>query len=470
MQCGLTVLGERGRRAGEMGMENAGASPDAAPAVLAPAEVVEASDLLERSPMFRRCRPEGLKALAAGMAKVVFSRGEDIVEQGQVSDRFFVMSDGYARRLRKEDDGVSHYVDTKACGTTISALHVAAADPVYATARCVTQSCTAYAMSRDAFRAYLRRDPDLAEDVIVSLAAEQRNRTKFFRTPLLAQRTEEVNYSAVTIAATMESYYRSALNSLLNQRLSGVASPLFPNMHVQVPTRIMYVNGFKGLRALFDREIAPDSYGSHASRTAVRFATMILPGIVMTPISSVLEACNVGHANSEPLHLRSLRGTLPRGGREVIFGVGLNQLSDYFEERYRTVTSSPLIATSAGSLTAGVVSGYFSHVPHNLSTYKLLNPQMPYSELFKMFVDKSVPDHLIPSSLPKSMLPAAKGILACLFPRGVLVRTVQICGSFAILNGLYYDLFLEDYAQFPLEAYPSDRYFFLSIRTSMRVI
>lgn len=64
---------------------------------------------------------------------------------------------------------------------------------------------------------------------------------------------------------------------------------------------------------------------------SVRFAAAIAPGVIMTPISSILEACNAGHMNPEPLYRRWTRGLMPRTVREVIFGIGLNQLSDYCE-------------------------------------------------------------------------------------------------------------------------------------------
>ncbi|CDF37561.1 unnamed protein product [Chondrus crispus] len=385
--------------------------------------------------MFSRVSASELRALAGHMHKLTFSRGDVIIAQSEGADRLLLLADGYARRLRRGRDGVERYVETQACGATLSALHVTAGDPIYATAKCVTQTCAAYAMSTHTFRQQLRERPHLATQVIEGLSEDLRIKGSSFRTPLLAQRANDVNFAAVCVAATVESYYRSALNSVLNHRLSGLSSPLFPNMHVQVPARVAYIAGFKGLRALFDREIDPDKWDTHPTRVAVRVTNMVAPGIVMTPISSLLEACNVGHANPEPLMYRATRGLLPRGGREVIFGIGLNQLSDFFEERYRNVANA-VVAGTAGSLSAGVVAGYFSHVPHNLSTYKLMNPNKPYPELFRMFVDKSVPEKIIPNALPKSMLPYVKATLACLIPRGVGVRTVQICGSFALLNGI----------------------------------
>lgn len=399
-------------------------------------DVDDAVTKLSASSMFSRCSREELLNLAKSMHKLSFSRGDLIVTQSNAADSMLIMADGYARRIRKGRDGIERQLDTTADGTLISALHVTAGDPIYATAKCVTQSCSAYAITRAMFRRHLEKSPKLSTEIIESLSDDIREKTRRFRTPLLSQRTKEINFAAVSVAAVTESYYRSALNSMLNQRLSGLSAPLFPNMHVQVPARVLYIAGFKGLRSLFDREIDPDKYNTHPARVTVRFANMIAPGVVMTPVASVLEACNVGHTNPEPLLQRSMRGIVPRCGREIVFGVGLNQLSDYFEERYRSVARNSVIANTAGSLTAGVIAGYLSHVPHNISTYKLMNPQKSYSELFRMFVDKSVPENLIPKNLPKSWLPSTKAVLACLMPRGVLIRTTQICGSFAILNGL----------------------------------
>lgn len=79
------------------------------------------------------------------------------------------------------------------------------------------------------------------------------------RTPLLEQHPKKTNYFAVSVAASVESFYRSALNSLLNSQLTGKpATNLFPNMHIQLPTRIAYINGFKGLRQYLDDKVSEE--------------------------------------------------------------------------------------------------------------------------------------------------------------------------------------------------------------------
>jgi len=207
-------------------------------------------------------------------------------------------------------------------------------------------------------------------------------------------------------------------------------------MHVQVPVRISYITGFKGLRSLLDHSVDPDDF---RYPDAMRIGFTLLPGVIMTPISSILEASNAGHMNPEPMSTRWMRGAWPRGGREIIFGLGLNQLSDYFEERLDPLFPNhhPMLVNAAGSLLAGVVSGYFSHVPHNISTYKLLEPHRTYRDLYQMFVDKSVPPIInkVTRSWPDGTRRLTRTVMATVFPRGLVIRTTQIVGSFMILNG-----------------------------------
>lgn len=404
--------------------------------------------LLEECEMFHKVPPAGLKQIANKMQYRVMGRNEILLKQGDNSDRFFLLESGDVRRTFKDRETErTHNVEYEIKARSIGSMRVIEGTPVYATVKCVSDSCKVFEMKRDAFLKLLRRNPDLSVRIAEGLCEEIRRGSRKYQTPLLQQKQQEVNIPAVSIAAGIESYYRSALNSILNARLTGVTSNLFPNMHIQVPSRISYICGFKVLRASFDENIDPDVY---SYPTAVRLAAAVSPGIIMTPVSSILEASNAGHLNSEPLSTRWIRGIAPRAGREVVFGIGLNQLSDYFEERVQPFfPDNVILANAAGSLMAGVVSGYFSHVPHNLSTFKLMEPNRSYSDLYKMFVDKSVPpaiDRTVRLWPPVARM-VTRSVFATIFPRGLTIRTTQIIGSFIILNGTINLLQMREYSK-----------------------
>ena len=52
-------------------------------------------------------------------------------------------------------------------------------------------------------------------------------------------------------------------------------------------------------------------------------------GVLMSPISGLLEASNAGHSNPAPIASRWIYGATPRMLREIIFGIGINQLSEW---------------------------------------------------------------------------------------------------------------------------------------------
>jgi len=394
--------------------------------------------LLAETEMFKRVPPSQLKTLVKQMRLRELQPGEKIIRQGEPTDRFHLMESGDIKRKRFDPEtGKTQTVEFAIKAKSINSMRILSGEPAFSTVKCVSQSgCKLYEMQRDDLMATLKMQPEMTTAIAESLCEELRRGSKKYATPLLEQQSQQdVNIPAVSIAAGIESYYRSALNAMLNMRLTGVKAELFPNMHVQVPVRIAYIAGFKSLRTLFDRNVQAEQF---EYPTAVRLATAVAPGIIMTPISSVLEASNAGHMNKESMATRWMRVVVPRAGREIIFGVGLNKLSDYLEERMQPYfPNNGVAANAAGSLGAGVVSGYLSHVPHNLSTFKLLEPHRSYVDLYKMFVDKSVPP--LVETMVESWPVAARGltrtVFATLFPRGVMIRTTQIVGSFMILNG-----------------------------------
>jgi hypothetical protein len=395
-------------------------------------------NLLSQAEMFQSVPPEFLSTIAKHMEYKELKQNDVLLRQGEPSDKFYLLQSGDVRRkFIDPENGKAHHVEFTIKATSVNSMRIISGEPVFSTVKCTSPTCKMFEMRREPFLKLLKAKPEIATYIAEGLCEELRRGSKKYATPLLQQKQQEVNMPAVAIAAGIESYYRSALNALLNARLMGSArAELFPNMHIQVPVRISYITGFKGLRALLDKHVPdPDQW---EYPTMVRLAATLSPGIIMTPISSILEASNAGHMNSESMTTRWMRGLVPRAGREIIFGVGLNQLSDYFEERLQPYfKNNEMLANAAGSLAAGVVSGYLSHVPHNISTFKLMEPNRSYVDLYRMFVDRSVPQTVesMVSSWPSTAKSVTRTVFATLFPRGLVIRTTQIMGSFILLNG-----------------------------------
>ena len=455
---------------------------DVAVTKLSKEDVESCTRLLKECEMFHKVPQELLAKVVKEMTVRHVQNNEKFVQQGEECDRFYLLEEGeIVRKHYDENTGKKQTVRFVIKASSLNTMRVLSGDCYHDTINCVTEGgCRLYQMKRNDFIRLLEHNPALSVHIADGLSAALRNGSKTYVTPLLQQQQQEVNVPAVAIAAGIESYYRSALNAMLNARLTGVRAPqFFPNMHIQVPVRIAYITGFKGLRASLENWVDPDDFTHHNSilknSTQLRLAMAIAPGVLMTPIASVLEASNAGHMNSEPLLTRRwMRGFFPRMGREIIFGLGLNQLSDYFEERWQPIFSpdeypstlggfitpsyavpddssssssssldndgnkKSMFANAAGSLTAGVVAGYFSHIPHNMSTYKLLEPHKSYGELYWNFVKQSVPpwvhEHVKHWSSPHARA-VAETVAATVFPRGLVLRTTQIVGSFMILNG-----------------------------------
>ena len=101
-----------------------------------------------------------------------------------------------------------------------------------------------------------------------------------------------------------------------------------------------------------------------------------------------------------------LSGRADAGG-----GGRLNQMSDYWEERIpHALVEAEALRNALGSLVAGVCSGYLSHIPHNLSTLKLMTPSKSYMEHLAALVSQSegrVPHRRgpVPPPLPSPLPP-----------------------------------------------------------------
>ena len=176
----------------------------------------------------------------------------------------------------------------------------------------------------------------------------------------------------------IDAYYRAGMNALVNKAIMRQSSAnLSVNMTIQVPTRILYIVSYKTISA----NCGIDN----------KFLNSAVTGLVMTPISSLLEACNV--YKKDVVLNNANHGFVARGAREMAFAYAINTIDN----------------------PVGVgISAYFSHVPHILSTMKLIKPHVSYQELFREYIGGDW--------------------MRIVFPAGVLLRTTQIVGSCAIIN------------------------------------
>eukprot|EP01013_Petalomonas_cantuscygni_P024530 TRINITY_DN46188_c0_g1_i1.p1 TRINITY_DN46188_c0_g1~~TRINITY_DN46188_c0_g1_i1.p1 ORF type:complete len:468 (+),score=108.67 TRINITY_DN46188_c0_g1_i1:170-1573(+) len=401
----------------------------------------DAAAILRRTPMFWGMSDDVLIPVVRRMSVSYYPQHACLIQEGAPTDRFFVIASGSVMRQRTVDGRTHQIEEPLNLGHLIGALHSLTGDPAYASAHAMTP-VTAYTIDASVFRALLRENPQFHLMVTTNLCLTVRDMTKRFRTSMQDIQGQDTSITATSLAAAMESFYRSALAAMLNNALTGGQGRLFPNMHVQIPVRIMYINGFKQLRAYFDGKFL----GSHSARPedlerplllspSFKFLIMIAPGLIMTPWSSLLEATNCGHSNPEPLAVRWMRGYVPRTVREVIFGVGLNQMSDFFEERVPAQVGNASLRSALGSIIAGVACGYLSHLPHNLSAMKQMGPSQSYFEHFaKLRAGSEARFADVLGLLPTPLRAPTSSLATVFFPKGVVIRTTQIVGSFIIIN------------------------------------
>eukprot|EP00937_MAST-01D_sp_MAST-1D-sp2_P002548 g2548.t1 len=420
--------------------------------------VAQCVSALQQSELFAKCSQEELVDLAAKMQIQEYRRGDVIVRQGEPHDCMLLIAEGQIERLRQfhtqqdmpttaaapepnllDKRQRALRVEMGGPGYTIGCHYALQRTPAHAAAVCHTDTARVFKLETAQLESAMADNPRLMLHVVQSLNADVRHRIREVwgtgATPLLEhqQLKSKSPIFAPIAAASIEAFYRSALQGYLITRLApGTQLVLFPNMQVQVPTRVVYITGLKQIRIAIEQNV---DYTTYAMPDLARFAGACAPGIIMTPVSSILEACNVEKQNPEPLWKRWTRGLQMRCVREIVFAIGLNQLSDWCEERVPwTLSDTPAVRNLIGSMVAGVAAGYLSHVPHNLSTMKLIRPRESYAGLFAEFAKTMEP--AVPRFVPHHQRASAARAVALIAPTGLSIRTAQIVGSFMILNGV----------------------------------
>jgi hypothetical protein len=330
-------------------------------------------------------------------------------------------------------DGRKHAVDTFD-KHSIGMLHLYSRHAARFNAECTTD-VVAYHIPRNAVDKLMDQHPAVAKYVIRALTEYIRENCFVMSTPLFDQRQERTSITAISLGSGIEAFYRSAMNNLINERLTGVRGAFFPNMHIQIPARIVYINGLKQVRLFAQENLTQSDSGFY------RAFCSFLPGVAMTPFASLLEAVNA--QNPEPLWRRVFRGVVPRVGREIIFGLGINQLSDYCTERASWIPNSYL-QQGIGSISAGVIAGFLSHVPHILSTLKLQQPHISYAAHWEKHYSRYL-EYVPPTFTNLQHRRWMAQTMSICMPIGVIRRSLQIGGTFTIINGTAYALRNQDW-------------------------
>ena len=221
--------------------------------------------LLRKSTMFKHASEENIARIASRMRRVDLIKGEVLYYQGDPTVEMFIITRGAVTRTRREEREHEHEnLGSKGSEATIGALHLLKNEPYYATVRC-TQDVVCFALSSIELRELLKESHSLATEVrdaaatrawtadppdtlwllpnatrpsnaslpnplqvIHSLAKDVLAQQVVLRTALLSQRAPEEQANAplatalyTSIGASLEAFYRSALNARLNATLTG---------------------------------------------------------------------------------------------------------------------------------------------------------------------------------------------------------------------------------------------------------
>ena len=391
----------------------------------------EAIHALKRSILFDDLNDADLRIVAVYMERSELPRGAILQREDERTEAMHVVVDGTVLRTRIID-GVLHQIQTDMCSVSVGGLHLCDGTPSFASAMC-TSDCVVLTCTRDRYHALLHDNPHLALQLVSTLSRKLRLAHTHVRTPLLEQQSAPMSLTAGSLAALMEMIYRFAFLAWATPHR---VRDLIPTIPLQVLTRGVYIYGLKHMRVIIDQNVDV-RVSSHPA--ALRLSLACAPGLAMSPFSSLLESLHAeksAQKNSESLYLRARRGFVPRCAREVLFGLGLNQLSDYYEERVPRVVHQTQIRNALGSLSAGITVAYFSHIFHILSTMKMAHGFCSYAELWRILVEQRMVDALpFIRILNEKQRRRVGTISTVLMPRGVLLRGAQISGSFIIING-----------------------------------
>ena len=138
-------------------------------------------DLIRRVPLFSMLTNEQARAVADGVVKRRYRRGELVVEQGKKSNALFIMLNGRARVLTADSRGREVILAVLEAGDYVGEMSLI--DDAPRSASVITlEPCEFMAVSKEAFKAMLVQSPEVTMAVMRGLVRRLREADKKIET------------------------------------------------------------------------------------------------------------------------------------------------------------------------------------------------------------------------------------------------------------------------------------------------
>jgi cAMP-dependent protein kinase regulator len=109
-----------------------------------------------------------LSKLADALQSMQLAKGEDIIQQGETSDRFFILEKGSAAAFMAGDDGEKLVKTYSTVGDYFGEVALITEEPRRATVRAGDEGCTVASLSKDDFASLLGPVNEILKDLIAA--------------------------------------------------------------------------------------------------------------------------------------------------------------------------------------------------------------------------------------------------------------------------------------------------------------
>ncbi|HSQ40214.1 MAG TPA: cyclic nucleotide-binding domain-containing protein [Anaerolineales bacterium] len=133
------------------------------------ADLERTAEILGKVPLFENLKKRQLQSLARIFIDRKCAPGEVIVPQGRDGYGFFIVASGHAEAVREKSDGTTAVVNTFSAGDFFGELALLDNGPRTASV-VATEETECLILPRENFLGVLRRDGEMAVDIMVELA------------------------------------------------------------------------------------------------------------------------------------------------------------------------------------------------------------------------------------------------------------------------------------------------------------